>query len=99
MTKIRTFSRKFPSRIHNDTNTFFVEKILNGIGTDYTSQGYYQKLLYLNEQKIQDGKLDQKDISMFMDSLNPDIKEKKFHTIRAGFSIKPNEHIQPAVLS
>lgn len=100
---IRTFSQKFPSyHIRKGQPTFFVEKILNGLGVAYGNEDYLEKLLKLNHKKIESGKLTFEDIESFWlhlcvtDQGNP-IDGEKHHTIRSGNHLKVGDKITPAV--
>jgi hypothetical protein len=97
MPKVITFSRKFSSgHINQGKQTFFVEKILNGLYVNYKSQEYLERLLRLNAISMEKGKLSFEDIESFWLSLQPN-DETKFHTIRSGFRIKKSEKISPRV--
>lgn len=99
MSKIITFSQKFPSyHVNKGKPTLFVEKILNGFGVDYTSYSYFQKLLGLNTKNIAAGKLSYDDIENFWEALQP-TDETKLHTIRVGKRFKLGEKFSPRVWS
>lgn len=99
MSKVRTFSRKFPSYHPNAGQpTYFVEKILNGLYVDYNSEGYFQRLLELNKKNIASKKLSSGDIESFWISLVPVIG-LKLHTIRAGKHFKLGDKLSPRVWS
>lgn len=98
MAKVITFSRTFPA-YHPKAGkpTYFVEKYLNSIGKDYTSQNYFQELLVLNTVNIGKGKLNFEDIESFWLSLNVGIFDEKPHTIRNGGRWKKGENHSPRV--
>lgn len=99
MSKVRTFSRTFPvGHLNQGKPTFFVEKILNSLEVDFSSEGYMDYLLKLNDNNISIGKLSIQDIKTFWSSLVETSKTKN-HTIRNGFNIVLGEYISPRVWS
>lgn len=96
MAKARTFMRNFGSENPN-RQTFFVEKILNSLNIDYTSQHYYDNLIELNQQKIRERKLSEEEIKLFHQSLNYSIEGTKIHTIRDGFHFKSGDYFSPRI--
>lgn len=101
MSKVITFSQKFPS-YHPETGkpTHFVEKILIGLGVDFRTESYFNKLLKLNEKNLSKGVLIRMDIRVFINNLNPtSFLFAKFHTIRNGNRFKAGEMFSPRVWS
>ena len=98
MARIITFSLKFPA-YHPKIGqpTFFVEKMLNDLGTDYTTVQYYGMLSVWNEEKLKDGRLSILDLQEFFISLRVDVMECKAHTIRSGNRFKAGDTFAPCV--
>lgn len=82
MPKVITVSRSFPSyHPRKGESTYFVEKIYAALGDliPVRKNGYYfEQLSGLNPD------IKPTPILSFYDSVNSDIKEEKYHTIRAG---------------
>lgn len=97
MSKVRTFSRHFPS-YHPKAGlpTFFVEKILNTLQVRYNNESYFRKLLILNTDNIAKGKLSFEDIESFFISLQQYLSLKP-HTIRNGTHFKAGDKFSPRV--
>ena len=82
MSRVRTLSRTFmKGHPREGQSTFFVEKFLNSMKLNYTSDGYLDMLCILNEYNIAEGKLSFEDLESFWLSLQP-VSESKNHTIR-----------------
>lgn len=100
MAKIITFSRKYQKKHPKSGQaTFFVEKILNALGEMYYMSEYLEKLIDLNKESLDNGKLTHKNIVDFYLSLDIPTHEIKIHTIRGNTRFKVNEEFQPAVWS
>lgn len=97
MSKVRTFSRQFPKG-HPSAGkpTFFIEKILNQLKIDYSSDDYLQRLFVLNAKKIADKRLSFEDIETFYISLQ-ETGSNKLHTIRGGKHFTAGEQFQPCI--
>lgn len=99
MSKIITFSRKFPKdHISAGKSTQFVEMILNYLHISYDNNQYTDLLIELNKNKLEDGRLIIEDLDKFQDSLNPLKRDiVKRHTIRGSLRFKEGEQFTPAV--
>lgn len=95
MAKVITLSRNFlDNHPRKGQPTYFVEKFYmwfwNNVETKY-SDGFLPDMIYdLNKEKFSI-----KEIDLFVDSCNPDIKTEKGHTIRAGNRFKAGEFFSP----
>lgn len=104
MSKVITFSRRFPSyHPRFPEETFFVEKILNQLNIDYRNKSYKDLLFYLNEWSLKDGKLSDFDLLAFIIELNKNMSlrgyARKSHTIRGSNRFKIGEKFSPRVWS
>lgn len=102
MSKLIKFSQKFPKgHINEGEPTYFVQKILRGLGVDPCTPDYLAKLIRLNHKNIDLGKLTRDDIIKFHDTLfdYPIDVRTKFHTIRSGTRFKEGEMFTPTVWS
>lgn len=95
MARVINFSRQFPS-YHPKVGrpTYFVEQILRGIGINYRSDSYIQKLCVLNTKNIANGKLSFEDIESFALSLQ-EKNNSKVHTMRSGSRFKSGDTFSP----
>lgn len=97
MSKVITFSRTFPSNHpKRGKPTFFVEKILNSLGVNYSSDWYLQRLLEWNTFNLMIGKLTYEDLESFWLSLQKTDLTKN-HTIRGAKRFKPLDKFSPRV--
>jgi len=87
MSKVITFSRKFPGYHPNKGQpTYFVEQVLNALEIDYRGTKYFTLLVELNP------KLDISILSKFHQSLpRGRTNSKKLHTIRNGHRFQAGE--------
>lgn len=95
MARVINFSRQFPS-YHPKVGrpTYFVEQILRGLGINYRSDSYIQKLCVLNTKNIANGKLSFEDIESFALSLQ-EKNNSKVHTMRSGSRFKSGDTFSP----
>lgn len=85
MSKVRTFSRSFPSYHPNAGQpTFFVEKFLKS----FESQNFYADAIYEMGQKLGYSDVDQ--MLNMCDSVDP-----KYHTVRSGKHFKAADVFSP----
>ena len=95
-----TFSRKFQkAHPRSGDPTYFVEKILEGLGIDYKSDEYLTNLTIWNAKKLADGRLTLGDLKYFRDSLSGQYHGDKGHTIRNGKRFKAGNTFNPVVWS
>lgn len=92
------FSRQYmKGHPRSGENTYFVEKILNSLGIDYTHVDYLLNLKRWNAKSITDGRLTFEELESFWLGLNK-TKKQKGHTVRAGFkNIKAGDAFDPRV--
>jgi len=85
MSKVITFSRKFPA-YHTKAGqpTFFVEQVLNSLGIDTIGREYILNLQRWNIKALEAKKITPYDLIEFQHSLNNLVSGEKKHTIRSG---------------
>lgn len=85
MSKVRTLARYYMAgHPKSGAPTFFVEKVLNSQKIDFTGSSYWNTLVELNKDKLQQGKLTEFDLWKLYKSLDASIDQPKGHTIRKG---------------
>ncbi len=95
MSRVLTFARQYPA-YHSKAGepTFFVEKILNKLGIDYSGKAYYEMLIELNRNNP---KVNLSMLAIFQTYLFRNIESSKLHTIRSGHNVKVDDLRSPRV--
>lgn len=92
MAKVIPFSRKFPAyHIQSGMPTYFVEKMLNALKIKFYEKEYFEWLVQNNPER------NQSELTDFYQSLNKNIVDEKFHTVRQGKTHKQGQMFSPRI--
>lgn len=98
MSKVITFSRTFPSyHPRKGEPTYFVEQILEWLWDTWEENPYPNVPEMLIDLNCREDSWTEEDIMIFNDQLEPDLRQWKGHTIRAGQRFKPGDLFKPVV--